>query len=251
MWSVIAKKFFSVKNEIRQALYEVWHPPPMREEGRRVVSDSAADTKPPTFDSSSMAPVSTPVRNSNQIAPSASEVEEWRLYPPFPSAYPPTPQVASKSISGSSSGSGAANGLPPIGEDGMDISLVEVEVEEWRKYEPFPSAYPPTPQMVARSIAVTKTSSHQPALEPVEERNQASEPEDERVGQSPEIPEAPIQKRETRSRPTRPKPSTTQSLPSRTGRRTRGRDIPRTNSLHKDSAGQDFYHRPSGRVSPV
>lgn len=223
----------------------------MREEGRRVVSDSAAETKPAAFDSSSMAHVSTPVRNSDQITPSTSEVEEWRLYPPFPSAYPATPHIASKSISGSSSGSGAANGLPPIGEDGMDISLVEVEVEEWRKYEPFPSAYPPTPQMVARSIAVTKTSSHQPALEPVEEHNQVSEPEEERVERAPDIPEAPTQRRETRSRPARPKPTTTQSLPSRTGRRTRGRDIPRTNSLQKDSAGQDFYHRPSGRVSPV
>lgn len=133
----------------------------------------------------------------------------------------------------------------------MDISLVEVEVEEWRKYEPFPSAYPPTPQMVARTVAVTKTSSHQPILEPVEEQNQASEPEEEKVEPSPEYREAPVHKRESRSRPTRPKPTTTQSLPSRTGRRTRGKDIPRTSSLQKDSAGQDFYHRPGGRVSPV
>lgn len=243
----VTKNDFFFTNKHRQALYEVWHPPALREEGRRVVSDSAAKTKP---DSDAMASVSTPTKNSYETAQSASEVEEWRMYPPFPSAYPATPYVPIKSVSGSSN-SEPVDGLSPIGEDGMDISLVTVEVEEWRKYEPFPSAYPPTPQVVARTVSGSKRNIRQSAMEPVEEQNQDFEPAEELSRSYKEAKEEPAQRRETRSRSARPKPTTTQSLPSRTGRRTRTKDIPHANSLGKDPAGQDFYRRPSGRVSPV
>ena len=187
--------------------------------------------------------MSTPVRTATQPPETLTpEVEEWSKYPPFPSAYPATPQSQDRNLSQSSS-TGLLNGVSSIGAD----DVVELEVEEWRKYEPFPSAYPPTPEIVARTIAVTKSTSRQPALDPVEE--QKTEVVESSSDPSDEIRDVPVQRREMR-RPTRPKPTASQSLPSRTGRR-RGNDLSHANSYPKDPKSQDFHRRPSGRVSPL
>lgn len=51
-----------------------------------------------------------------------------------------------------------------------DVQLVTLDVEEWRQYPPFPSAYPPTPQVVARKLHSASSQTRQSMLEPVEEQ---------------------------------------------------------------------------------
>ncbi|EPQ59039.1 hypothetical protein GLOTRDRAFT_136023 [Gloeophyllum trabeum ATCC 11539] len=91
---------------------QIWHPPP-----------SAYDDNHP--------PAGMPGTDG---APSeVDHVEEWRQYPPFPSAYPATPVATSAKLHGNSVGTKP------------DPSGIVPEDEEWRKYPPFPSAYPATP----------------------------------------------------------------------------------------------------------
>ncbi|KAH8118673.1 hypothetical protein DFH11DRAFT_1723536 [Phellopilus nigrolimitatus] len=204
--------------------HQIWRPPVKNgvnehrerlQTERRVVSDSAASAKPATVD------YTTPPTLSRKEAEDAyhPEVEEWRQNPPFPSAYPSTPQASSKTLPRTSSVAGAPNGLPSVNEK-ADVSMVPAEVEEWRQYAPFPSAYPATPQMVPKPVAAAPSTQHQPALDAVAEQEQA-EIDYSRIPQP-------------RDRRIRPKAPVSQSLPSRTGRRTkRG---PESESLN----GQDF-----------
>lgn len=79
----------------RTAAYDIWCPPPpaYEEEHRRSRS---------SIGRSEIANVSTP----NSATPPPTVIvsepvdEDWRGYPPFPSAYPPTPLAASHSLSG-------------------------------------------------------------------------------------------------------------------------------------------------------
>ncbi|KAG2155064.1 uncharacterized protein EDB93DRAFT_1131016 [Suillus bovinus] len=85
-------------NNTRKAAYEIWNPPPpaYEEEYRRSRS---------SIGRSEIGNVSTP----NLATPPPTVVvsepvdEDWRGYPPFPSAYPPTPLAASHSLSGATS----------------------------------------------------------------------------------------------------------------------------------------------------
>ncbi|KAL5507906.1 hypothetical protein ACEPAH_5524 [Sanghuangporus vaninii] len=86
--------------------HKIWRPPANagldqgeyneRPSNRRVVSDSATSTNAASTGSSTP-PVSAPSEfgETNMIV---EEVEEWRRYPPFPSAYPTTPQVRPKAV---------------------------------------------------------------------------------------------------------------------------------------------------------
>ncbi|OCB85362.1 hypothetical protein A7U60_g7671 [Sanghuangporus baumii] len=67
-----------------------------RPSSRRVVSDSATSTIAASAGSSTL-PVSTP-SEFGEINMIVEEAEEWRQYPPFPSAYPTTPQVRPKAV---------------------------------------------------------------------------------------------------------------------------------------------------------
>lgn len=86
--------------------HKIWHPPSKsglgedeydeRPPNRRVVSDSATSTIAASTAPSSPL-ISTP-SEFGEIRAVEEEVEEWRQYPPFPSAYPATPQVRAKTI---------------------------------------------------------------------------------------------------------------------------------------------------------
>ena len=104
-------------NPIMRNLYQehkIWRPPANvrdydendeRPQGsRRVVSDSAASSVA-TSGESSTPPVLTP-SDLDQGDPIEYEVDEWRQYPPFPSAYPATPQVKQRTINGAPSAKG-------------------------------------------------------------------------------------------------------------------------------------------------
>ena len=103
---------------------EIWNPPPS------------------AYNDGVNAGISTPTRPQREPSalptpPADSvEIDEWRQYEPFPSAYPPTPLTHTAT-------------LPPPSErvgDGLQgISEEPGVVDEWRKYEPLPAAYPPTP----------------------------------------------------------------------------------------------------------
>ncbi|KAJ7784087.1 hypothetical protein B0H16DRAFT_1708832 [Mycena metata] len=65
----------------RVSVHEIWHPP------RSAYQDEDDDPIPPP-----------PVEVESEEARRAREqMDEWRQYPPFPSAYPPTPMLASSS----------------------------------------------------------------------------------------------------------------------------------------------------------
>lgn len=77
-----------------QVSHQIWYPPVSAYEGSAHNSNTRSDTrKPPSPQTRSSA---TPETNPPHVGTSGNlEVEEWRLYPPFPSAYPPTPLPAS------------------------------------------------------------------------------------------------------------------------------------------------------------
>ncbi|KAJ7102645.1 hypothetical protein C8R43DRAFT_231562 [Mycena crocata] len=70
--------------------HEIWHPP--RSSYQDEDDDHANSIIPPSFDSD---------LESEETRREREQMEEWRQYPPFPSAYPPTPLHKS------------ASGLPP------------------------------------------------------------------------------------------------------------------------------------------
>jgi hypothetical protein len=71
--------------------YQIWYPPlslePPSEDGQSRHADTA------TLSSSVIGPDSSTasVDETAQVEMTEVEVDEWRLYPPFPAAYPPTP----------------------------------------------------------------------------------------------------------------------------------------------------------------
>lgn len=71
--------------------HEIWHPPLSAYEG--LVDSQAQGTHQPSYTRSrrsSATADATPPRTELDTS-EILEVDEWRLYPPFPSAYPPTP----------------------------------------------------------------------------------------------------------------------------------------------------------------
>ncbi|KAI5120688.1 hypothetical protein M0805_006977 [Coniferiporia weirii] len=150
--------------------HKIWRPPANAygpDEGserprveRRVASDSAASSRPSAVNSSA------PIAATHSRAESYPDAEDWRRYPPFPSAYPATPQISNGSLSKTSSSSGAPNGLYDVDETSDAGTLVE----EWRQYPPFPSAYPATPQVASQRIAKAPSSQRQSDLDSLEEK---------------------------------------------------------------------------------
>ena len=78
--------------------HEIWHPPPSAYEGKQAVlphnrpEAQSRLSNPLSQRSASMDDDRTPTRVNP--GPETLEVDEWRLYAPFPSAYPPTPLPA-------------------------------------------------------------------------------------------------------------------------------------------------------------
>ncbi|KAI0322465.1 hypothetical protein OF83DRAFT_733388 [Amylostereum chailletii] len=74
-------RFYSSPAPAPPLAHEIWHPPP-----------SAFDD-PPDYDSH--IPPGPRMSMPEPVIPSlgGSQVDDWRMYPPFPSAYPPTPVV--------------------------------------------------------------------------------------------------------------------------------------------------------------
>ncbi|KAL5527737.1 hypothetical protein ACEPAG_6538 [Sanghuangporus baumii] len=86
-----------------------------------------------------------------------------------------------------------------------EINMIVEEVEEWRQYPPFPSAYPTTPQVRPKAVHVAPSTQHQSTLNGIYEVPQPRY-------ESSTLPQ-------TRDKPYRSKASVNQTLPSRTGRR--------------------------------
>lgn len=137
--------------------HEIWHPPP-----------SSYDTTPPNE-------CDDPHGGHE---PDIPVVDEWRKYEPFPSAYPPTPLPIRSKLPPTDGPTVAYPSLNGISEDSEDVPRV---VEEWRKYEPFPAAYPPTPLPVSRALPGDRASNgiHMNGIAEGEE-DEDEEPEDTR-----------------------------------------------------------------------
>ncbi|KAL5487693.1 hypothetical protein ACEPAI_5801 [Sanghuangporus weigelae] len=86
-----------------------------------------------------------------------------------------------------------------------EINMIVEEVEEWRQYPPFPSAYPTTPQVRPKAVHVAPSTQHQSTLNGIYEMPQPRY-------ESSTLPQ-------THDKPNRSKASANQTLPSRTGRR--------------------------------
>lgn len=118
-----------VSNNPRKAVYEIWHPPPpaYEEEPRRsrlsVGQSGIGNASTPD-----LIQPGTPPPAVLLTEPTAVHSEDWRLYPAFPSAYPPTPLPAAHSLPGTTP-SGQNDPLParvttiaPIPEDTINRS---------------------------------------------------------------------------------------------------------------------------------
>jgi len=118
-----------VSNNPRMAAYQIWHPPPpaYEEEPRRsrlsVGQSGIANASTPDPIQPGTPPPAVP-----PTEPTAVHSEDWRLYPAFPSAYPPTPLPAAHSLPGTiPSGQddtppARVTSIPPIPEDAINRS---------------------------------------------------------------------------------------------------------------------------------
>lgn len=137
------------------ATYTVWHPPP---------AAFVQDGLPPP-EGLDQGPTNALSEESPSTPPQAQHltVDEWRLYPPFPAAYPPTPLPVSSTLPlGSVPASVSAfNPIAESQEEGASSGNAQhLSVEEWRLYPPFPSAYPPTPLPIASSLPSESGTTH-------------------------------------------------------------------------------------------
>ncbi|KAG1783026.1 hypothetical protein EV702DRAFT_1059685 [Suillus placidus] len=124
----------------RKAAYQIWYPsPPAYEEEHRRSRSSIGRSE--------IANVSTPNFANPPPAVVVSEPtdEDWRGYPPFPSAYPPTPLTASHSLSGATlsgqdnsinSPSGQITVISPIPEDTLMDHSQDFDVSLQQAHEP-------------------------------------------------------------------------------------------------------------------
>ena len=105
--------------------HEIWHPPFSAYEG--LVDDSQAQpgrsgARQPSYPQSrrsSSTAGATLEHDTSEIL----EVDEWRLYPPFPSAYPPAPLPAFRRLATPN----AAISTPPIPSDRVQFPLIKKE----------------------------------------------------------------------------------------------------------------------------
>ncbi|KAF7302226.1 hypothetical protein MIND_00789600 [Mycena indigotica] len=146
---------------VTASLYQIWHPP------RAAYED---DDDPPPMPVPQI-PLETP---EAQLA--RKEMEEWRQYPPIPSAYPPTPLPIRTSV---------PEPEPVISEEARK------QMDEWRKYPAFPSAYPATPLSRPLPISATVSSSlAPPQFAPIMEEEDEEVSHQSSFGESlPSLPE--------------------------------------------------------------
>ncbi|CDO75195.1 hypothetical protein BN946_scf184794.g2 [Trametes cinnabarina] len=98
--------------------YQIWHPPP-----------AAYDAEPPYNPHSGLPTPPIDRRQLPNASPSGT-VDEWRQYPPFPSAYPPTPLPASSRLPSAGPSIVAPQPLRPSGAQFSGISEESDEDDE-------------------------------------------------------------------------------------------------------------------------
>ncbi|KAF7294181.1 hypothetical protein HMN09_01146500 [Mycena chlorophos] len=156
----------SVVGAVASSLYQIWHPP-------RAAYEEDDDNPPPMpVPQTPESPATLKVRR---------EMEEWRQYPPIPSAYPPTPLPLRFGAPSS------PEPVPVISDEARK------QMDEWRKYPPFPSAYPATPMTRPTSLnGVVASASSAPQFAAIVEEEEEEEMMPSGFGQSlPSPPELP------------------------------------------------------------
>jgi len=126
----------SLSNNSRKTAYQIWYPPPpaYEEEPRQSRlsvrrSGMVSASTPNLIQPGTPSPVITVTEST------AVQSEDWRLYPAFPSAYPPTPLPASHSLPGITphgDGLSPTQVIPPILED------IVMDGSRKQAYEPTP-----------------------------------------------------------------------------------------------------------------
>ena len=155
----------SQQQKLKGRQHDGWYPPPSAYAGDdEHLQDSGTTT------TASLIELDVQVTTEKQ---KLEDTEEWRQYPAFPSAYPPTPLLtSSRLVSTHGAIRTTTNMYPVIKEEDLK------DAEEWRRYPAFPAAYPPTPLVVsgARLHGVGTGGSH-PFV--VKEEGEEGEGEDE------------------------------------------------------------------------
>jgi hypothetical protein len=125
------------RQKLKGRQHEVWYPPPSAYAGD---DEHLQDSRTITT-TASLIGLDVQVTTEKQ---KLEDAEEWRQYPAFPSAYPPTPLVtSSRLVSTRGAIRTTTNMYPIIREEDLK------DAEEWRRYPAFPAAYPPTPLVVS------------------------------------------------------------------------------------------------------
>ncbi|KAL0950064.1 hypothetical protein HGRIS_010069 [Hohenbuehelia grisea] len=112
--------------------HEIWNPPP----SSYADSEEEDPPRPSTNSTDEVNPAS--LADTTVIPMSESHVDEWRKYPPFPSAYPPTPIISNirPMPAGDSSGTGVQMPFPSIPEDLQPQDFRESLLQSRRSPDP-------------------------------------------------------------------------------------------------------------------
>ena len=157
------------RQKLKGRQHEVWYPPPSAYAGNdEHLQDNRTTT---TTTTASLIELDVQVTTEKQ---KLEDAEEWRQYPDFPSAYPPTPLVTtSRLVSTRGAIRTTTNMYPIIREEDLK------DAEEWRRYPAFPAAYPPTPLVVSGAMlhSIGSGGSHHPSV--VKEEGEEGEGEGE------------------------------------------------------------------------
>lgn len=157
--------------------HEVWYPPPSAYAGDdERLQDSRTTTTTASF-------IELDVQVTSEKQQKLEDAEEWRQYPAFPSAYPPTPLVTTSRLVSTRGGirtTTTTNMYPIINE--RDLK----DAEEWRRYPAFPAAYPPTP-LVVSGARLHGVGSHPSVVQEEEgEEDEEGKEREERENNGPE-----------------------------------------------------------------
>ena len=155
------------RQKLKGRQHEVWYPPPSAYAGD---DEHLQGNRTTTTTTASLIELDVQVTTEKQ---KLEDAEEWRQYPAFPSAYPPTPLVTtSRLVSTRGAIRTTTNMYPIINETDLK------DAEEWRRYPAFPAAYPPTPLVVSGAMlhSIGMGESHLPSV--VQEEGEEGEGEE-------------------------------------------------------------------------